>query len=357
MKAGRTLQQLAQEIQRQQAAKRDFIADTRTLTMTPDLELRMRTNGDEEQFGITDICHRQIAAKTGIPQKYYDRMRADSPDLLAHNVQHWFEAQPEARMVRTMDGHARALLSDRYRPLDNYDLATAVFPIIADHAMKVESCEITESRLYLQCVAYDVRADIVPDTTNHTINKTGDAVAAGLVIQNSEVGLGSLSVRPLVFRLVCKNGLIVPEYGMRQTHVGRSHGEDSRELFTQETLQADDKAFFLKVRDTVAGVLQRDVFEGIVAKLQAATEDRVEGDVPETIELVGAELDLMEAEKSSVLTHLIEGGDLSRWGLINAVTATANDVESYDRAVELESVAAKLVDIAPTTWERIAKAA
>ena len=33
-------------------------------------------------------------------------------------------------MVRTLDGHARAFLSDRYRRLDNYDLCEHVLPIL-----------------------------------------------------------------------------------------------------------------------------------------------------------------------------------------------------------------------------------
>jgi len=33
-----------------------------------------------------------------------------------------------------------------------------------------------------------------------------------------------------------------------------------------------------------------------------------------------------------LLRHLIEGGDLSQYGLINAVTRTAEDAKFYDRA-------------------------
>ncbi|MBL0089244.1 MAG: hypothetical protein IPP44_22195 [Ideonella sp.] len=33
-------------------------------------------------------------------------------------------------MVRTLDGQARAFLSDRYRRLDNYDLCEHVLPML-----------------------------------------------------------------------------------------------------------------------------------------------------------------------------------------------------------------------------------
>jgi len=38
--------------------------------------------------------------------------------------------KPERRMVRTLDGSTRAFLSDRYRPLDNFDLAHEVFHVL-----------------------------------------------------------------------------------------------------------------------------------------------------------------------------------------------------------------------------------
>ena len=35
-------------------------------------------------------------------------------------------------MVRTLGGTARAFLSERYRRIDNYEIAEAVLPIISD---------------------------------------------------------------------------------------------------------------------------------------------------------------------------------------------------------------------------------
>ncbi len=38
-----------------------------------------------------------------------------------------------------------------------------------------------------------------------------------------------------------------------------------------------------------------------------------------------------QGERDSILTHLIRGGDYSKWGMVNAITETANDHPSYDR--------------------------
>ena len=133
MKNGKSLTELAQEIERRQAAKQDFIADTRELyfdSFTPDQPPKLQLSG--ESYPITDICHRQIGDRTNIPAKYYDRMRSEAPTLLGMNVNHWFKNNHERRLVRTLDGNARALLSDRYHRIDNEHIAEVIQPVLAE---------------------------------------------------------------------------------------------------------------------------------------------------------------------------------------------------------------------------------
>jgi hypothetical protein len=54
---------------------------------------------------------------------------------------------------------------------------------------------------------------------------------------------------------------------------------------------------------------------------------------------------------------LIVGGDLTRWGFVNAVTATANHASSYDRASELEALGGQVLDLPRAEWREIAEAA
>jgi hypothetical protein len=58
-----------------------------------------------------------------------------------------------------------------------------------------------------------------------------------------------------------------------------------------------------------------------------------------------------------VLRDLIDGGDLSQYRLINAVTRTAGDAKFYDRATELEMAGATVLDLKPTEWRDLALAA
>ena len=74
------------------------------------------------------------------------------------------------------------------------------------------------------------------------------------------------------------------------------------------------------------------------------------------VELLSNKFKLQRSESSGVLQHLIQGGDLSQWGLLNAVTRTAQDVESYDRATELEELGATVMSLPSAQWKQLATA-
>src|SRR5271165_2228244 len=145
MKVGKSLSELAAELDRQNAAKKDYLADTRRLALAKDGATLEGVNGG---MPLRDTAHAQMSAVLQIPKPYYDRMRHDAPDLLADNVNRWLRQQPATKLIRCMDNQVRAILSDSYRPLDNYELAEAVLPKLQQLAVKVESCEITERRMY-----------------------------------------------------------------------------------------------------------------------------------------------------------------------------------------------------------------
>lgn len=352
MKAGKTLQELAMELDRQQAVKKDMIVDMGALSMDPGgtgLALQVTGGSMAAQYGINDIAHRQIGQTLKIPALYYDRMRTEYPELLAQNVNGWFARTPDTkRMLRTMDGTARALLSDRYRRIDNFEVASAVLPIISGmDGASVESCELTESRMYLKVVNPRVTAEV----------KKGDIVQAGIIISNSEVGMGSVNVSPLVYRLVCSNGMIAQDGAVRKYHVGRANeGGEDFSIYRNETIEADDKAFLMKLEDSVKAAVNQARFAAIVDKMREATEATMEAKVvPQVVELASKEYGITEAEGKGILGHLIAGGDLSLYGLANAVTRQAQDVESYDRSTELEATGYKIITMAPALWRNLTR--
>lgn len=337
MKNGKTIVELATEIARQQEAKRDFLISTdkvNAFVHNNHLELGFPIkDNDAELFTapLTSNGHIQLGQYCDIPKKYYDIL-LKHPELLQKNVQHWLELNSDKRMIRTLDGQIRAVLSDKYRRLDNYDLAQNVLPMINEVNATIESCEITDKKIYIKAITHKIQAEV----------KKGDVVSAGIIIQNSETGHGSLSIKPLIYRLVCSNGAIADDYAMRKYHAGRVE-EMSQIEFSNETLNADDKAFWLKVRDLVKFSLSEVTFEKIVNSMRESTERVIESP-DKAIELVTKKYSLNESENSDVLKHLIQGGDLTSWGLGNAVTRMAQDVNSYDRSTELEAIGYQIMN-------------
>ena len=351
MKYGRSLTELAMEIERQNKAKRDYLLDTRNMMMDADAEntmisLRNDKTGETIILGINEVAHNQIGSNLGIPSKYYDKMRHENPELLAQNVNSWFQKDPKRRMVRTLDGVTRAFLSDRYRRIDNAEIASAVLPIIADMPdAKIESCEVTDERMYIKVVNPRLTNEVVP----------GDIVQSGMMITNSEVGLGSMTIQPLVYRLVCKNGMVVNDAKTRKYHVGR--GNEAFEdftLYSDATLMADDRALLMKVQDTVKAVVDQTRFDKVVQMMKQAKDAKiVTANIPAMVELAGTDFGYTKKEGEGILDYLIRGGDLTLYGLANATTRFAQDVPSYDRSTALESVGYSILGMSAAQWNKL----
>ena len=235
MKSGISLVEMAQEIQRQNDLKADYMLDTRSLRLEPfggGLYLNAYDQSGDyavEPLEVNAIAHRQIGTHLKIPAAYYDKMLEEYPELLAQNVNAWFQREPAVRMVRTIDGTARAFLSNRYRRIDNLDIAGIVLPVLQEmEGMHFESCQLTDSRMYIKVVNTRLEAEVVP----------GDIVQSGIIISNSEVGLGSVSIQPLVYRLVCSNGMVVNDAQTRRNHVGRvNEASENYQLYSEKTLE------------------------------------------------------------------------------------------------------------------------
>jgi hypothetical protein len=353
MKTGRSLIDLAQELSRQQATKKDVVVPSPLMRHNTSeaggTELVIEEGVVPVRYGITPLARRQLADKLKIPHAYFERMRTEQPALLDRNVNTWLQSDLDRRLIRTLDGDVRAVLSERYRRLDNYDLAEAVLPVLRQlPGAQIQSVELTETRMYLKCVSAQLNFEIAP----------GDIVQAGVAISNSEVGHGTLSVQPLLYRLVCRNGLIAMDHSLRKTHLGRALSQEEHlvTVFQDDTLRADDEAFFLKVRDVVQAAVSEATFTQTAQKLQRTLHIPLKGDPMKTVEVLSNRYTLSDVERTGVLRHLIAGGDLSGYGLVNAVTHYSQEVEDYDRATDFEVLGGRLIDLSSREWGELALA-
>lgn len=352
------LETIIPELKRQSESKRDFIANSTNISMATNglTTLRLHDNEAEpeqydpgKQFQIKDQCHSQIAERMGIPVQYYNRMLAEAPELLGRNVNHWLRATPKNILLRTLDGHARAFLSNRYRPIDHYDLLPHILDEMeraAQANLDIQRAHLDDQRFYLQAINRGM-------TT--TLKGRNDIVMAGIMFRNSETGHGAVTVVPRLFQLICRNGMVADVGHLRQVHLGRSRDEEF--LYSESTKSKENEVIVSKVRDLVKVALQRDVFEKVVDVIRRGIDAPIEKPT-ELLEGIGHRFGMSDFTRNAILDRFCTKGDPTQYGLVNAITATARsnyDIEdNFTRCVELEKIGGRIASTDIRNLNRIA---
>lgn len=361
-----SLDTLMARIVAEDARKFDVIADTRRMSISAPVSdftdngtiLTLDTDDGLGEFKLTDHALGQISTDLGIPKRYFDRMQVDAPDLFRDNVHHWFQNEPKPRLVRGYknapdnNGYAtlmtgRAWMSDRFRRLDNIEIARTLLPEFENLGTPVEfhQAAITDSKLYIRALFPNIERDV---------KKVGDTVRWGVEIKNSEIGAGSLTISGFMLVLQCTNGMVASK-ALSARHVGKREDEG---ILSNEALAADDVAFWLAARDTLRATCTEAAFADICDRLDDLSETQVVSPVAAT-RVLGNEVGLTEEEQEAVMLSL--AGDPNRigrgqWGMLNAVTAVARTVESFDRQAELEGIGWNIAQMTAPAWERVALA-
>ena len=337
-----SLTELVEELDRQFASKDDFVVDSRDLLAVVDphdgVMLRAVRNDEAKKgnifYGINPWGHRQLSEKCDIPLKYYERMQNEGQHkLLADNINAWLGSK-ERRMIRTLDGKVRAVLSDRYLPLDNIGVAKLLFEQLAKHNLNdndpsvVRSCHLSETRMYIQANVPYMEAEI----------RSGDKVIQGVILTNSEVGASSFKAEPFLYRLVCSNGLI-GAHKLARVHLGSR--QDVGAIMSERTTILEDELLRSKLTDIVESVFDPDVFHSWVDQLQQTTEVGLPAP-SEAIDNVIKLYNVNESLKDFISNSLIAEGDPTQYGLVNAITRSAQQTESFETQIELEKVAGEI---------------
>lgn len=347
MLKGRNLSDLGDELRRQAKTKRDFIAPSEQVEVVvgPDHRPRVMGLASDTAFEVSQTGHEQLSSAWGIPRQYYFRMLENSPQLLVSSINNWMWKEPDTRMIRTLEGKVRAVLTPKYRTLDNIDCSLAVIPVLEELGAKIRSAEITDRRMYIQATDPKLKHQM----------KVGDVVEAGVCASNSEIGQGSASAWGMAYVLRCSNGMIVGQ-SLRKIHVGRrAKDEDAAyEVFSDKTKALDDAAFWHKLQDVVRAAFSESRFHQLVENLDRAEDEKIEGKVEKVVEVTQKFLGLSEDERAGLLTNLIEGKQYTRWGLVQSITRLGHEAGTYERCVELERSGGAVFEMSTPNFQRIA---
>jgi hypothetical protein len=331
---------LVKELERQKENSLDLIAESQNICALPDKDFCVLLGVlDRGMWPLTEWAHLQLAEKLGIPKKYYDRMReAGKTELLADNINAWLCVK-ERRLIRILDGKIRAILSDRYRIIDNYDLVfLALDEFEKKKTVEIYRIDLTDTMLYLKAIDSTLTASI----------KEEDIVCGGLILRNSEVGASALKVEPFILRKICSNGLIL-QHSLKKIHLGRQTLEIGHIEWSDETRKLEDRALWSKVRDIIRATFDSEVFESWVTKLKESTTVKIEEPI-EAVNNIVKHLGLNEEQKQKLLMHFSEP---TKYGLINAITNVASETENVEAQIKLEEFGGKILEAPLKNFETL----
>lgn len=186
----------------------------------------------------------------------------------------------------------------------------------------------------------------------------GDTIMLGVTIENNEVGRGCVSVLPMSLRLSCMNGATHNNLGHKRQHVGTKLGGDGdpSEFYADDTLKASDEALMLQLRDVTRKACSDTLLETITADFQRALGVPITAQPTHAVTELAQRVGLNESEQSGVLQHLLAGGTLNQYAMVQAITRTAQDVEDGLRGHELEKIGGDILAMAAAEFGPIAKA-
>jgi len=331
-----TLAEMAQEVERIENTKNDYIVKGGALRMVEDRMLSIQNMDD--MFVAGDYAHSQIATKLGIPKQYYDKMPAIE-GLRTMNVNAWLHNNPDTpHFVRTLDGKARAFLSNTFRPIDHYDVLESVLPMMKELEVKVKSSSLSEKKLYLEVVFPSMEREVV----------VGDVVQHGFILSNSEIGHGAVDLKYLLWRLKCQNGMVGASI-MRKYHLGSRLDVNQADIYKSDTVRAELDSFKLRLRDIMADAMSEARFTEQILKLRGAVEDKIEN-VTETVMNVTKRFGIAEKFNDKIITNMAEEGNMNRYGLANGITALAHVLDSVDAQYDVQKYGSAVIDMSRNEW-------
>tara|TARA_Y100000593_G_scaffold94776_1_gene195947 strand:+ start:16601 stop:17641 length:1041 start_codon:yes stop_codon:yes gene_type:complete len=304
-------------------------------------------NGDA--YKTTDTFHSHLAQKLDIPMVYYRKMLNEDKSLLQYNVNTWLSKQDYETKVllrsyekleeskysflnwRSKTKTARGILSNRYKIMDNYELLDDLQYLIDDYEVKkcYHDDQITQIKLLFPKIKGQV--------------KVGDEVQAGLSFRNSELGFSSISVTAFIYRLVCENGMMLPNTLAisKKYHIGKPIENINYSL--PEDLITEIFNMFQELQSPA-------LFNNALEKLKHSSKQKFKKVNYKTLR---RDYNTTSSEEEKIKENLEKDEDFTHYGLIQAVTATAREIKNIQRSIHLEKLGGKLLSCTPTQWKTL----
>lgn len=315
--------------------------DASVILTTPDT---VHYDSDRDEFSfvtdegvfhtlVTDHSKSQMCNRLGIPVRFLQRLQgAGLHELASENINTLFttgDMKPLfLRMYTDSDRrYLRGMLTPSYSPMDTDVVLDSVMESVSGTDIenyKVKSFTLTPERFHTRL-------------TGPKLNIPGEDLYSGIQIDSSDVGKSSLSVKYLIYKLVCKNGLMVAKKDF--TLFGRVHKGMSPLEFRDKFVSSIER-----LPELVA--VAEHLITSTMTKGETYDFDNMEEDVmTHFIKSVKHKTALSDKSMDKVIELMQTRYTPTRWGLINSITEVAQDF-TLSRRLELEKIAGDMLLVA-----------
>jgi hypothetical protein len=266
-------------------------------------------NGAANSYALSEVATSQMCQKLEIPVKYYRRL----PDEMKATVANFDigRLNGNSYLLRGKGAWIRAFLSAEYVAYNNSEIAQTAESLLRNAALSVKSFVLEETHMFLKIVSEDI----------HDLES---GLKAGIMIGNSEVGMGSVSVEPFVFRKPCTNDLIVSqEKSFRHAHIHLTEYEMTR-----------------RMAEAVSGgfKVSSDLLDAFLKTREEPIEDPLE-----TIRKIAEARQFSQKLTDEIVSSYSIEPERNRFGVINAFTNAAQKLGPLQR-IEMERFAGTLLE-------------
>jgi len=264
---------------------------------------------DAEMTPFSDLSLSQFCAKMDIPARYYRRLPDKLKIILGNHELERFKGT--AFLIRGKGDWIRAFLSADYVAYNNSEIAQTAESLLRNAALSVKSFVLEETHMFLKILSEDI----------HDLES---GLKAGILIGNSEVGMGSVSVEPFVFRKPCTNDLIVSqETSFRHAHIHLTAYE-----LTRRMAEAVSEGF--RVASSVLDAFLKTREVKVVDPL-------------EVIRKIAEERQFSQKITDEVVSSYLVEPEANWFGVINSFTNAAQRLAPLQR-IEMERFAGTLLE-------------
>ena len=274
----------------------------------------------------------------------------------------------EISLIRSYDdagvgqGYVRALLSKKYKLLDNADVIESILTTVANSEGNWEVVKTLFSDTKM-LVSLKSRKFVGEPAV-------GDTMALGLQFLNSEVGQGSCTLQQLMFTLACLNGMQTAN-NMRKTHLGKARSTEDLDVLTAHTKRKIADATLSEIKDNVSYYSQEKSFNQQIELMRLAHEDTLPNNVDnfKLCESLANNLEdhnkkdnklLLESLYKTINQDGYKNKPISRATLVNTVTGVANLNDRFNNAdvQEISQKAGnKILHMSKSAWRNLTSSA